>query len=201
MKTSHINVVLIAGVVALLLLSGCVSGFASTSQSTTTEASLQKNTVINDDAVITCYVGGIPHSQTISYESGTYLKELFSTLAKANAHNPCSVETLHLQQQILLYAEQQGLLPEDMSANMILTQLDQPDQNLAAQTIGGDPLCMTYESTGEEFFCNFVSTGEGAAFPIIILPRFIPLIMTPIPRLFVALENTQLGITNVGVVY
>ena len=24
----------------------------------------------NDDAVITCYVSGIPHTQTISFESG-----------------------------------------------------------------------------------------------------------------------------------
>jgi hypothetical protein len=48
-----------------------------------------------------------------------------------------------------------------------------------------------------ELFCNFVSTGEGAAFPIIILPRFIPIVMAPIPRLFVGWKTLE-GFTSVG---
>jgi len=196
MKKFHINVVLTAGVIAILLLNGCVSGIVSISQSTTTNASQQKDTVTSDDAVITCYVGGIPHSQTISYESGTYLKELFSALAYANAYDPCSAETQQLQQQILLYAEQQGLLPAGMSANKIVAQLGKRSQNVATRHIGDDP-SLYNESTSQEFFCNFVSTGEGAAFPIIILPRFIPIVMAPIPRLFVGWKTAS-GITSVG---
>ncbi len=42
MKKSQINVFLAAGVVALLLLSGCVSGIVSTFQSTTTDTSATK---------------------------------------------------------------------------------------------------------------------------------------------------------------
>ena len=53
------------------------------------------------------------------------------------------------------------------------------------------------QGTGREMFCNFVATGEGSAFPIIILPRFIPLIMAPIPRLFVGWK-TPIGITSCG---
>jgi len=177
------------------LLSGCVSGIVSTFQSTTTETFQQKNNGTNDDAVITCYVSGIPHTQMISYESGTYLKELFSALALANAHDPCSAETQFLQQQILTYAEQQGLLPAGMSADRFLAQLKKQGQGFATKSIGGN---LVYPlGIGREMFCNFVATGEGAAFPIIILPRFIPFIMTPIPRLFVGWK-TSIGITSVG---
>lgn len=196
MKKSQINVFLTAGVVALFLLSGCVSGIVSSFQSTKTDTSQQKNIVANDDAIIICYVSGIPHTQMISYESGTYLKELFSALALENAHDPCSTETQQLQQKILQYAERQGLLPAGMSADMVLAQLGKRSQILAAQTISGDSSVYT-AGIGREMFCNFVATGEGAAFPIIILPRFIPFIMTPIPRLFVGWK-TSIGITSVG---
>jgi len=59
MKKSQIKVFFTAGVAALFLLSGCVSGLVSTSQSTTIDTSQKKNIVTNDDAVITSYVGGI----------------------------------------------------------------------------------------------------------------------------------------------
>lgn len=196
MRKSHINGFLVFGVVALFLLCGCVSGIGSTSLSTTSNTSLQKNAVTNDDAIITCYVGGVPHSQAISYESGAYLKELFSALVSANAHDPCSAETQHLQQQILLYAEQQGLLPAGMSADPIFEQLGKRNQNFAPQIFDG-VLPVSNAGTGRELFCNFVSTGEGSAFPIIILPRFIPFIMSPIPRLFVGWK-TPMGITSCG---
>ena len=190
MKKSQINIFLTAGVVTLLIFSGCVSGIVSTTQLTTTDASQQKNAVTTNDALITCYVGGIPHSQMISYESGTYLKELFSALASANAHDPCSAETQHLQQQILLYAEQQGLLPAGTSADTIFEQLGKRNQNFASQNIGG-VLPVTNAGTAREMFCNFVSTGEGSAFPIIILPRFIPLVMSSDPPVVCRLENTN----------
>jgi hypothetical protein len=66
MKKSQFNVILTAGVVTLLLFSGCVSGIVSTFQSTTTDTMRQKNTVTNNDGRITCYIGGIPQSRTIS---------------------------------------------------------------------------------------------------------------------------------------
>jgi hypothetical protein len=195
MKKSQINLIFTAGVVTLFLLSSCVSGIVNTSRSAITGTSHQENSDANEDAVITCYVAGAPHSQTISYESGVYLKELFSALALANAHDPSSAETQRLQQQILIYAEQQGLLPIGMSADMILEQLNKRSQDFATRNLGGGaayPL-----GIGREMFCNFVTTGEGAAFPIIILPRLIPFVMAPIPRLFVGWK-TSIGMTSCG---
>ena len=83
-----------------------------------------------------------------------------------------------------------------MSAENILTQLGKQSQNFASQN-SGDNLPLSAAGTGREMFCNFVSTGEGAAFPIIILPRFIPIIMAPIPRLFVGWKTSE-GFTSVG---
>jgi hypothetical protein len=196
MKKSHMNIFLTAGAATLLLLSGCASGILSTSRLTATNVSLQENTGTNDNAIITTYVGGIPHSQMISYASGVYLKELFSKLAAANAHDPCSAETQQLQRQILIFAEEQGLLPPGMSADMVFTQLGKRGQSFAPQSIGDGSSVYT-AGIGREMFCNFVATGEGAAFPIIILPRFIPFIMAPIPRLFVGWK-TALGVTSCG---
>jgi hypothetical protein len=196
MKKSQIKVFFTAGVTTLFLLSGCASGIINTSQSTTTDSTQQKNTRTNNDALITCSVGGIPHSQTMSYESGVYLKDLFSELVTTNAQDPCSAETQQLQKQILLFAEQQGLLPMGMSADMVLAQLEKRSQKFVTQNIGNN-LPLSAEGTGREMFCNFVATGEGAAFPIIILPRFIPIIMAPIPRLFVGWKTSE-GFTSVG---
>ena len=93
----------------------------------------------------------------ISFESGSYLKELFSALALANAHDPCSAETQFLQQQILTYAEQQGLLPAGMSADRFLAQLKKQGQGFAAKSIGGN---LVYPlGIGREMFCNFVCHG------------------------------------------
>jgi len=196
MKKSHMNIFLTVGAVTLLLLSGCASGILSTSRSTETNVSLQENTDTNDNAIITTYISGIPHSQMISYESGVHLKELFSELAVANAHDPYSAETKQLQKQILVFTEEQGLLPRGMSADMVFTQLGKRGQSFAPQSISDGSSVYT-AGIGREMFCNFVATGEGAAFPIIILPRFIPFIMAPIPRLFVGWK-TPLGVTSCG---
>jgi hypothetical protein len=195
MKKSQRNCVVTAGVFTILLLTSCVSGTVSNSQSTTIDAFQQNDNPSNNNAVITCYSNGIPCSHTISYKSGTYLKELFSKLATANARDPCSAETLQLQQQILSYAEQNGLLPAGISADMIFTQFEKRGQSFVTRTIDNNPV--SGPGTNQQFFCNFVSTGQGSAFPIIILPRFIPIIMMPIPRLFVSWK-TPLGITSCG---
>ena len=196
MKKYHINIFLIASVIALLVLSGGVSGVVNTFQSTTSDFSQQENIVTENAAIITCYLGGIPHSQVISSESGMYLKELFYALATANACDPHSDKTLQLQQQILGFAEVHELLPAEMSSDTVLAHLRRKSQRFVPQNSGEDHPRL-YAGTGRELFCNFVSIGEGAAFPIIILPRFIPIIMAPIPRLFVGWK-TDSGLTSCG---
>ncbi|HIH28959.1 MAG TPA: hypothetical protein HA260_04050, partial [Thermoplasmata archaeon] len=193
MKKYHINVIFSAGVVVLFLLSSCAAGIISTTQSTIPDNSNQEDIGVTQNALVTCYVGGMPRSQSLSYESVVHLKELFSELAAANAHSPYSAKTQDLQQQILSFAEDNGLLPKGFSADVFFNQLHEQSQRIISKSIGSAfPL-----GVGRQMFCNFVATGEGSAFPIIILPRFIPFIMAPIPRLFVGWK-TPMGITSCG---
>ena len=197
MKKSQKTFIMTAGVVIIFILSSNVSSITGTITSTNFDTLEQQATQAKGDAVITCYVGGIPQTQVIPAESGIYLQELFNELVEANARDSNSIETQELQQQILLYAEQYDLLPVGLSAATILAQLEQKGQTFVTKSVNNGAHPAPYEGTGKEMFCNFASAGQGAAFPIIILPRFIPFILSPIPRLFVGWK-TPIGLTSCG---
>ena len=197
MKKSQKTFIMTAGVVIIFILSSNVSSITGTITSTNFDTLEQQATQAKGDAVITCYVGGIPQTQVIPAESGIYLQELFNELVEANARDSNSIETQELQQQILLHAEQYDLLPVGLSAATILAQLEQKGQTFVTKSVNNGAHPAPYEGTGKEMFCNFASAGQGAAFPIIILPRFIPFILSPIPRLFVGWK-TPIGLTSCG---
>lgn len=198
MKKSQKNFIMTAAVVLIFILSCNVSSISGTTPSpNTTSLSQQPEQVTQKNAIITTYVSGMPHTQVVSAEAGLYLQDLFDKLVQAHAQDPNSRETQQLQQQILTYAEQNALLPAGVSAATIQTQLQKQGLTLATKMVDNGASPALYEGTGKEMFCNFASAGQGAAFPIIILPRFIPIIMSPIPRLFVGWK-TPIGITSCG---
>ncbi len=187
-----------AGVIIIFLLSCNVSSISGTTFSSNTASSDQQPMLTKKDhAVITCYMGGMPQTQVMPAESGLYLQELFNKFMEAHTQNPDSRETEALQQQILTYAEQNDLLPAGLSAATIQTQLKKQGLSFASKKLDTGATPALYDGTGKEMFCNFASAGQGAAFPIIILPRFIPFIMSPIPRLFVGWK-TPMGVTSCG---
>jgi len=53
------------------------------------------------------------------------------------------------------------------------------------------------QSKASEFLCTFVSSGSGGVLPIIALPRFIPILMIPIPRLLM-IWRAQEAVTSCG---
>jgi len=53
------------------------------------------------------------------------------------------------------------------------------------------------QGRGYAFFCNFATFGEGSQFPVIILPRLIPIIQLPIPRVIMH-WNAYYGVTSCG---
>ena len=198
MKKSQKTCIMTVGVVIIFLLSCNVSSISgATSSSTTVTLDQQSMLTKKEHAVITCYMGGMPQTQVIPAQSGLYLQELFNKLLQAHAEDPNSIETQELQQQILTYAEQNDLLPAGMSAATIQTQLQKQGLTFASRMVDNGASPALYEGTGKEMFCNFASAGQGTAFPIIILPRFIPFIMSPIPRLFVGWK-TPIGVTSCG---
>jgi hypothetical protein len=198
MKKYKKTFLMTAGVIFIFIFSSTVPSISGTTTSTHDALSEQHaNHIEQTEAVITCYIGGVPHTKVIPAESGLHLQELFNTLVTANAQNPNSLETQKLREQILLFAEKNELLPTGITAQKIQTYLQYKSQTIDSLNRKNTGHSTPYEGTGREMFCNFASAGQGAAFPIIILPRFIPIIMSPIPRLFVGWK-TPIGITSCG---
>jgi hypothetical protein len=56
---------------------------------------------------------------------------------------------------------------------------------------------LVYNGKGSAFFCNFATAGEGSQFPVVILPRLIPILLTPIPRVIMH-WNAVDGVTSCG---
>jgi hypothetical protein len=182
------KVVFVSIIITLVTLSSSISvGSLITPQTASPSAP-------SGNAVITCYGVGIPKTMTITAASAEHLLALFTQLAEANAQDPTSSETQHLQDQILTYAETQHLLPQDLTADQIHTMMQQHSQHLATNTPDTSP---TLNGTDRAILCNFITTGNGGTFPIIILPRLIPIIQLPIPRIFIGWQTTD-GITSCG---
>ncbi len=178
-------------VLTFMLVSSTVpASLLSHHASTTTEQEK------NEAARITCYFGGKPQTVTVTRQAAQDFQTLLTALTQATGDDPQSTETRALQQQILAKAEAFGLLPKGMTATEAHTIIRQYGERLAAHTAThASPL--PYGTTDREFLCNFATSGTGSAFPIIILPRLIPIIQLPIPRLFVGWK-TSYGITSVG---
>jgi hypothetical protein len=183
------NKIFFASIVFIILLLSSSVPVSSLNKSSQDPAAKQEKT-----ATITCYFSGVPQTTTVTAETARQLQALFTALAKANSQDPQSLETHHLQEQILSLAQTNNLLPAGMTADQVHTSLQKKGERLAARQL---PRTLDGEKTDSEYFCNFVTTGDGSASPIIILPRLIPIIQLPIPRLFINWK-TEEGFTSVG---
>ena len=154
------------------------------------------NNEVQEDVLVTCNTFGFPGKQF--YENNMHLnnvellydkiKELQIEVARDSLS-----DTVHqLQKEIITIAKEHNLLPKDVSIEEILLRLN-PEKRT------NHPLVPRPHAPGKasEMFCNYVSTGSGSALPIIIFPRFVPILLTPIPRLFVR-WSTYEGITSCG---
>ncbi len=162
-------------------------------------ASLTKQTIqttkpaTDGAATITCYFAGRQHTTTITVEKAQHFHELFTKLADAIAAGPQSTATQAVQQQILYDAEADGILPDGLTAADVHTQLQHYRErlvNMPQPTLFG-------QDRDHEFVCNMATTGTGGVLPLIILPRYLPLIELPVPRIFI-FWKTQVGVASIG---
>ncbi len=186
------NKILLSIVIIILILTSSTVPASWISHQASNTIEQEKNEVTK----ITCYFGGTPKTVTVTMQAAQDFQTLLTKYTKATADNPQSTKTQALQQQLLAKAEAFGLLPKGMTATEVHTQLQQYGEHLAAHAAAHASL-LPYGTTDREFLCNFATSGSGSAFPIIILPRLIPIIQLPIPRLFVGWK-TSYGITSVG---
>jgi hypothetical protein len=147
---------------------------------------------------ITCYTIGIPganpiQSAMVSTADAAWLIAQLKSLKYETSFDPQSEHVKNLQNELLIFAETRQLLSQGTSALAVQTALKRTPQ-LPENFLSKIPLI---QGRNAEWFCNFATFGEGSATPIIILPRFIPILLTPIPRAFVY-WSTPDGYTSVG---
>jgi hypothetical protein len=157
----------------------------------------EKNT-ISDTAEITCYVIGLQGTQskqknTVSLSDAQWMITTLQSLKQEVARNPQSERIQNLQSDLLMFSEAHHLLPAGVSAKTVKTKLLKTPI-ISYKHLFSSPLL---QGKASEWFCNFISVGDGSTLPIIILPRFIPFFVTPIPRAFIW-WSTPNGYTSVG---
>jgi hypothetical protein len=149
-----------------------------------------------EDVLVSCSTFGLPgkpsHESSIPLNEAELLYDKLQELQLEIVREPSSDKVHQLQKEIITIAKEHNLLPKGVSADEILSRLT-PINNANPPQI---PLPRA-PGRASEMFCNYVSTGTGSSLPIIILPRLIPILLTPIPRLFVR-WSTYEGITSCG---
>ena len=152
---------------------------------------------LQKDVSVTCYTFGFPGKPTqeitMSLSEAEFLYDKIKDLQLENARDPLSDKTQQLQHEIIALADEHNLLPAGLSADKLKSRFNPSwtSQNRRLRSIS--PL----QSKASEFLCTFISTGSGASLPVIVLPRFIPILLTPLPRIFM-LWRAQDAMTSCG---
>jgi len=157
----------------------------------------QKPEEVKKEVTITCYNFGMPGEPSkeieIPQHEAEYLYEKIKELNFAVASNPLSEETQQLQIEIIDLADEYDLLPTGLSKNLVKEQYIHAYKS-RTNRVGFMPQT---QGKASEFLCTFVSSGSGGVLPIIALPRLIPILMIPIPRLFM-IWRAQEAVTSCG---
>ena len=200
MKNQHYNKLIVMFVIFFLILSpflSNVSGFRS-NKTLCKESNLLKNVDQQKNTVVKCQTFGLPgknsNQASIPQELAESFYEKIKTLQTEMSTNPGSETTKQLQHEIITLSEEYNLLPEGITTKTLEKRLSQFSLlpklgNIKANSLTGKET---------ETFCTFVTAGSGSSFPIIVLPRFMPLIMTPIPRVFMRWSGGSDSMTSCG---
>ncbi|HVQ01207.1 MAG TPA: DUF2341 domain-containing protein [Candidatus Thermoplasmatota archaeon] len=129
----------------------------------------------------------------VSTQDAAQINALLQDLKKELENHPYNEQMKPIIQHLITLLTENHALPAGISPQDLNILLEPPK----AFTNRFDNGILPFQTTSSQWFCNFATTGTGSAFPIIILPRLIPIILTPIPRIFVK-WSTQDGLTSVG---
>jgi len=196
-----VNLLKKSGVVGIIIVFICAS-FVSNIGGYSEDASQVDTDVadvceVKEDVLVTCSTFGFPGEPsqeiTMSSSDAEFLYDKIKELQIEIARDPLSDKTQQLQHEIITLADEHDLLPASLSSETIQSRLI-PSQS--PQHPQRTPL-PRLQNRASEMFCNYVSTGSGTSLPIIILPRLIPILLTPIPRLFVRWSTLE-GVTSCG---
>ena len=146
---------------------------------------------------VTCYffdrLGNGESSVVLSSVDFSRFFSVFEELNNRVAYDPFSDETRGLKLEFAVLLDGLGLIPEGVSKTDVIS--------LMSPVFSGRKPLFSLPSVsggrGSAFFCNFATLGEGSQFPVIILPRLIPILLLPIPRVIMHWDAYD-GITSCG---
>jgi hypothetical protein len=161
------------------------------------ETNIENSNKEQDNVVISCNIYGIPGKFSNQIElTKSEADTLFGKInkyVKGLSLDSTSKETEQLQREIISLSKEYGLLHEETNFEdfqpHFIKSLNKKLPNKISTLVNG--------SRGSTFFCNFATAGTGMQFPVIIFPRLIPILMTPIPRAFLH-WNANEGFTSCG---
>jgi len=146
-----------------------------------------------DEVDVTFYSFGLDKQSTnqmqMSYDDVDILIDKISKYSLESAKSPQTNDARILQQEIFTKFDELGISPKDIQVNLFDSIFNRKESGISPVLIP--------QNRASAFFCNFVTTGTGSQFPIIIFPRLIPIIQLPIPRVFLRWTATE-GITSCG---
>ncbi len=198
MKKPLLKNSLVVGVIFILILSSFVSSISGVFNDTRKADNDFKNSYESQEKiVVSCQTYGIPGKSLRQIEmSKTEAEKLLGKIndfARIIANDPLSKDNKQLQGEIILDAKEYNLLPKDITLQSLQPsfspQFDMKNPKKVITPVIGN--------RGTASLCNFVTYGSGMQFPIIILPRLIPILLTPIPRLFLHWSANE-GFTSCG---
>ena len=151
----------------------------------------------NDIVSVNFYYMGIDEQNIKEIElSKKEVEAIFNKIQKYSikiASDSSSIEAKYLKNEIFEIADEKGLLSENIF-NELLTQDNSELFKPKNQKIS--PIIIP-QNRASALLCNFATTGEGSQFPIIIFPRLIPILLVPIPRIFLKWSAIE-GVTSCG---
>jgi hypothetical protein len=133
------------------------------------------------------------HDALLSAADAAELYTMFQGLKQEMTIHPFNEKTQRLAEEFLSRLQQNGAVPAGLSTNVLRSLLQPPFRSPVNHPAWISP----FENKASEWMCTFFSTGTGAAFPVIVLPRLIPILLTPIPRVILRWSAKD-GVTSCG---
>jgi hypothetical protein len=159
---------------------------------------INSQNIINDQekVLVTCYSFGLPGEQfkemKLPVDDAFHLFNKINELNNAVASHISFSLVRQLEEEIIELVHKYHLLPKGTSISEVKKNLVH-----SSEFFNTKKLILPVQKTASEFFCTMVTTGSGSSLPIIILPRVIPFLLTPIPRLLMR-WNAKEAITSCG---
>lgn len=152
-----------------------------------------------EQATVTCYACGPKNSfnqqqQNLSAEK---IKILFIKLLELNnliSQQSSNDNISRLQTDIMNFAKNNELLSHDYRLPTFPSFLK--SHSMDQKTISPKSIDLL-AFRRFQFLCNFISVGSGTTGPFVVFPRLVPILMFPIPRLFI-MWSAEEGITSCG---